>query len=166
VQKDEYMGGNLSTDDPSYSVLTLALFEDTGWYKVDWSWATPLNFGKGAGCAFHTDSCITSSGQPAFDEFCVDTERQQKCDYNNLHTGQCGIATHRNGGIPPEFQWFPDTPDKGGTDAWLDYCPVIEAYSNRSCRGTTPSYKSPYIGETIGFNSKCIEGTIAPKHRI
>ena len=58
IAKEEYMVGDVAIDEPSYSVLTFALFEDTGWYKVNWDWATPMNWGAGAGCGFHEDKCI------------------------------------------------------------------------------------------------------------
>ena len=40
------------------SALTLAVFEDSGWYIPDYAYAQPLRFGLAAGCAFATtDSC-------------------------------------------------------------------------------------------------------------
>ena len=32
IAKEEYMVGDVAIDEPSYSVLTFALFVDTGWY--------------------------------------------------------------------------------------------------------------------------------------
>ena len=45
----------------SYSELTFAMFEDTGWYKVDYSWANPLNWGKDTGCELFKKQCITKN---------------------------------------------------------------------------------------------------------
>ena len=47
---DEFMTAGMMLS-VSYSSLTFAMFEDTGWYKVDYSWAYPLNWGKDIGCA-------------------------------------------------------------------------------------------------------------------
>ena len=45
------------TQNPTFSRLTLALLEDTGWYGVDYSKAEPLSWGRGLGCDFVTKSC-------------------------------------------------------------------------------------------------------------
>ena len=42
------------------SPLTLALLEDTGWYKVDYRNTTSPSFGLGAGCDFVEDACIVN----------------------------------------------------------------------------------------------------------
>ena len=46
---------------PSYSELTFAFFEDTGWYKVDYDWAYPLNWGKNEGCSLFAEKCIDNN---------------------------------------------------------------------------------------------------------
>lgn len=45
------------TQNPVFSRITLALMEDTGWYKADYSQAQELGWGKDLGCAFATRSC-------------------------------------------------------------------------------------------------------------
>lgn len=45
------------TQSPVFSRITLALMEDSGWYKVNYSMASPLNWGKGLGCDFVKKSC-------------------------------------------------------------------------------------------------------------
>ena len=54
---DEFMTASV-IENPAYSAMTFALFEDTGWYKVDYDWAHPLNWGAGAGCQFFDESCV------------------------------------------------------------------------------------------------------------
>ncbi|KAF8059103.1 Invadolysin [Scenedesmus sp. PABB004] len=39
------------------SAFTLAALDDTGWYVIDYSHAEPLEWGRGAGCAFVRRSC-------------------------------------------------------------------------------------------------------------
>lgn len=54
-----------SSRNPVFSGLTLALFEDSGWYTVDYSVAEPLLWGAGMGCDFVEKSCsdwTTSNG--------------------------------------------------------------------------------------------------------
>lgn len=45
------------TQEGSFSRLTLALMEDTGWYRANYSVAGPLHWGKVLGCAFAMRSC-------------------------------------------------------------------------------------------------------------
>jgi len=39
------------------SKISLALFEDSGWYGVDYSYAEEMFWGKNEGCAFVNDTC-------------------------------------------------------------------------------------------------------------
>jgi len=40
-----------------FSKFTFALIEDSGWYKVDYSMADDLTWGKGSGCNFAESAC-------------------------------------------------------------------------------------------------------------
>lgn len=46
------------TQNPVYSRLTLALMEDTGWYRANYDKAQDLVWGQGLGCAFAKKSCL------------------------------------------------------------------------------------------------------------
>ncbi|KHN87331.1 Leishmanolysin-like peptidase [Toxocara canis] len=54
--ENEAMTGT-HTQNPVYSRLTLALLEDSGWYRADYSVAENLHWGKGLGCEFAKKSC-------------------------------------------------------------------------------------------------------------
>ncbi|KIH65984.1 hypothetical protein ANCDUO_03691 [Ancylostoma duodenale] len=43
----------------SFSRITLALFEDSGWYKVNYNNADEMLFGRGLGCNFAKQSCLS-----------------------------------------------------------------------------------------------------------
>ena len=45
------------TQNPVYSRITLALMEDTGWYKANYSIAQELDWGNKLGCNFAMKSC-------------------------------------------------------------------------------------------------------------
>ena len=53
----DYMIGD-SYGENLISEITLALFEDSGWYRIDYSMANIMNWGKGKGCAFFHDQCV------------------------------------------------------------------------------------------------------------
>ncbi|VDO93562.1 unnamed protein product, partial [Haemonchus placei] len=50
-------GGSIQVH--AISRITLALFEDSGWYQVDYSKADDMTFGKGLGCDFVKKSCLS-----------------------------------------------------------------------------------------------------------
>ena len=58
IFQNEAMTGTVHSSAPVYSRLTLALLEDSGWYRCDYSRAQPLAWGAGAGCHFATKSCM------------------------------------------------------------------------------------------------------------
>lgn len=45
------------TQSPVFSRITLALMEDSGWYRANYSMASPLSWGRGLGCNFVMRSC-------------------------------------------------------------------------------------------------------------
>lgn len=56
ILENEAMTGT-HTQSPVFSRITLALMEDSGWYKVNYSMASPLSWGRGLGCDFVMKSC-------------------------------------------------------------------------------------------------------------
>lgn len=45
------------TQSPIFSRITLALMEDSGWYRANYSMASPLSWGRNLGCTFVMKSC-------------------------------------------------------------------------------------------------------------
>ncbi|XP_066282949.1 ciliated left-right organizer metallopeptidase-like isoform X1 [Branchiostoma lanceolatum] len=63
--------------------VTLAVFEDSGWYQVDYSTAGSLVWGQDQGCTFGTEAtCVTSN-----DWFCLGSS--VGCHYLHLDKGRC-----------------------------------------------------------------------------
>ena len=75
----------------SITALTLALFEDTGWYKANFTASlgslSPPGFGYGAGCDFLMNDCIMDDNVPESAEgtFCktLTTESPIRCDFSH-----------------------------------------------------------------------------------
>ena len=62
----------ISTDYDEFVIsdITLALFQDSGWYKVNYYSGGLFRFGKDQGCSFLEEKCI-NNGTITFDkEFC------------------------------------------------------------------------------------------------
>lgn len=60
IMNTDYMIGR-SHGENLISDISLAFFEDSGWYKVDYSKANIFYWGKNKGCRFFTDNCVKKS---------------------------------------------------------------------------------------------------------
>jgi leishmanolysin len=144
----EYMAG-VSSDDSQLSFLTLTFLEDMGWYKANYSWSEPFNYGRGEGCDWVQKPCSSASWNRYW---CQDSSKTA-CNGHRTAGGVCGFVTY-NQALPKPFEYFSDA-TKGGRAGWNDYCPVINGYSNRFCHDTTSNDGSNNYGEQYGPNCNC-----------
>lgn len=130
-----------------FSGLTLAFFEDSGWYRTNTSMAERVHFGANKGCAFATESCIDKTTQTprAPDHYCTSNEAES-CSVDATSRSVCTITTGKT--IPPEFQYFSD-PTKGGNNDFADFCPVNIGYTYGDC--TDPSNLAIPAGTTLNI---------------
>mmetsp|Transcript_11871 Transcript_11871/g.17360 ORF Transcript_11871/g.17360 Transcript_11871/m.17360 type:complete len:596 (-) Transcript_11871:2169-3956(-) len=159
IMYGDFMIADSDINDVVYSDITMALFEDSGWYQVDYSYTTNMIWGYQEGCEFFTEKCIQNES-PAFAEFCAEADSSRTyCDYKRLHKGYCNLVTYSQD-LPSQYQYFSD-PRTGGSDEYLDYCPVIKQVDSSNCRGLEQSegrINSDY-GEKVCENCRCLEGT-------
>jgi hypothetical protein len=158
IMYNEFMVADADIQDVVYSKITLSLFEDSGWYMPDYDYTTATIFGKSQGCNFITTKCVVNS-VPQFDVFCSDSTEQSACDFQHLSKGTCNLADQTES-IPSQYQYF-GTTARGGTDPYIDYCPVVKASSDGNCRGidTEETALDSSYGEKACENCRCIEGT-------
>eukprot|EP00741_Cyanophora_paradoxa_P012700 tig00020616_g12270.t1 len=162
---EEIMTGSASPS-PVFSPITLALFEDSGWYWVNYTVSEPLAWGRNAGCAFVQDRCLSGppsapvSVNPKY--FCTKSG-DDACSHNRLTQANCFIYNHRRKGrpVPPEFQYFGDD-DRGGME-FADFCPLYQSFNVRSS-GRTTDCRSPHnapalnsLGEVYCPSCRCFE---------
>jgi len=140
------LGNELMTSsidkDPRLSSFTLALLEDSGWYKANYSVADSLVFGRDAGCAFVFQSCIDKDTKKArFQEFC--SERNENlCSVDHAFCGIC--IREKRDSLPAAFNYFGD--DAAGFDPYADGCPTPLPYPNADCtdaQGQAPGEPGP-----------------------
>lgn len=74
---------------PVFSRLTLAVFEDSGWYKPNLPAADPLGFGRKLGCSFANNGC---PNWPARDGYGCSNELSKSCTGDFLAYGLCNPA--------------------------------------------------------------------------
>ncbi len=160
----EYMNMEM-VPEQAISDITLALLEDTGFYKVNYFTGGLFKFGKNKGCDFLEQKCIEDT-KPISDEFCVLPD-EPKCSYARNMKLSCYIIDYSNYGIkiPEKYQYF-DNNYLGGF-SYADYCPVAledhadDDYFNYSCNVGTSTLASEY-GETIGYDSLCFMSSLLP----
>jgi Leishmanolysin len=113
------------------SHLTLALMEDTGWYKVNYTQGRSNPWGLNAGCDFVTNACLIPDDTPIIPEysrgyFCNEASARG-CSSELTHKMACTVIDYEY--ILPkvlpdsQFIYFPSTPSRGGPRQG-DYCPV------------------------------------------
>jgi len=153
--RDEYMTAAASPGPRVVSALTLALFEDSGWYAANASAAEPLQWGFRAGCGFVHESCaewprILDKSVDGLDlpPYACGLSSPDRCYYDQRAKAYCELKTYDF--LPARFQYFASNPELGGYSQMLDYCPVYRAYSNGNCAdpsnaGDEPRRHMPFI---------------------
>ena len=165
--ESRYMLGDymISTNYPDVAIsdITLALFEDSGFYKVNYYSGGLFKFGKNKGCDFFDTKCIIN-GKATFDEFC-NVKDEPKCSSSRTLKSSCYINNYPKD-IEKEYQYF-SNPKQGGFYS-ANYCPVpYELYNSNNyypnhCQLGTSTLPKDY-GETIGENSFCFMSSLLPE---
>ncbi|KAL7543656.1 hypothetical protein ACHAXR_012960, partial [Thalassiosira sp. AJA248-18] len=86
----------------SISAVTMALFEDTGWYKANYTASagvlSPSSHGYGAGCDFLTKDCIVDGEIPDFgaNNFCNEPTEESaiRCDVSHKRAAKCDLLDY------------------------------------------------------------------------
>ena len=168
--ESRYMLGDymIATDYPEIVIsdITLAVFEDSGFYKVNYYTGGLFRFGKGEGCEFLNEKCV-SDGKTIFqNEFCVNSQ-EAFCTSSHQAKGHCYMARY-NQVLSDYYQYFSE--NNVGGYAPADYCPIsfdnlydkTNYYFATNCRvGKGNTIHSDY-GEKIGDNSVCVESSLVP----
>ena len=167
-----YMLGDymISTDyiENTISDITLAFFEDTGLYKVNYYTGGLFRFGKNQGCTFLKEDCIRNNATLFPNEFCTEPEGYF-CGSSHISRGDCYVFSY-DYPLDGRFRYYNDKYMGGFEPA--DYCPVsfnfyvqeLEEQYNYpfNCNHGAGLYES--IGEIIGSNSVCFESSLDPKN--
>lgn len=136
---DEALSGVISPTTNYLSPMTLALFEDSGWYKANYTQATIAPWGLAAGCNFALGPCLVTADDgtvqvPDYGKgfFCND-KSEKGCSAGHTHKMACTIDDY-NDIVPrdlplPRFQYFPGSPTLGGP-RHADFCPLFGSTYN------------------------------------
>ncbi|GET86518.1 GP63, leishmanolysin [Leishmania tarentolae] len=145
-----------------YTALTMAIFQDLGFYQADFSKAEVMPWGKDAGCALLSEKCMKKNITKWPKMFCNSTEQIFRCPTNRLALGSC-VITRNKTAVPPYFQYFTEKHLSGST-ALMDYCPVILGYSSGSCAQSAAAASFSLSAFNIFSDAaRCIDGAFKPK---
>lgn len=174
----ELMGPIFSGYSDVLSPLTLALLEDSGWYKVTYQNAPLSPYGKKRGCDFVNEPCIVNDEIPEYGQghFCntINSFTDQGIEANAI---QCD-PTHKSftvcdlfdiNEIPFEIQqeipddriqYFSD-PNLVSTFTQADFCPLAIIDVQLDCTNEDNNADvQTYRGESRGLSSRCINGRV------
>ena len=154
--QNEYMTG-YSSYDPQFSIFTLALLEDTGWYYPNYTNASPFNFGKGLGCDFVKERCKERTLP-----YKCDDSASEGCSWDMRKKSRCDIQTY-SGSLDPWYQYYSD-PTIGGLDDLADYCTLLSYDTKYRGDCTVSQYNNPgdvyfemdAYGEIYCPNCRCL----------
>ncbi|ESS55029.1 surface protease GP63 [Trypanosoma cruzi Dm28c] len=150
--KDELMAGKEGIG--YYTALTMAAFEDTGFYKANWGKEEPMSWGNNSGCALLTEKCVINGFTQYPEMFCTAESRLLLCTSDRLDLGYCAMELYYIP-LPPQFQYFSNPKLGGESDHLMDYCPYIEKYVNAGCSNGNATLMR---GSRVGPTSKCLKG--------
>ena len=177
--QSELMGPIFSGYTDALSPLTLALMEDSGWYKVTYENAELSPFGHGLGCDFVNEPCIVNDQVPEYgrDAFCdvpttfsstgdletdvVTCDPTHKsfavCDLVDISTAPFQIAQS----IPADATRYFSDPNLVGLNPQADFCPMAIVDARLDCTNDLDNSNiQTYQGESRGPSSRCINGGV------
>ena len=155
IMMNDFMTSTVSTE-TIYSKISLAVFSDSGWYRVNNTFADPLTYGNGGKYGYLFNKCL-QNGVVKVSGFCSERD-YQTCSVFNTHKAYCNLKAY-NTSVPIAY-YSNDT--LGGADMYTDYCPYVVPLVNGDCRGVgamSTFIDTEKYGEIIGHNSMCFTGT-------
>lgn len=145
------------SDQVIFSDITLALFEDSGWYVADYSYSQQIKWGYRAGCEWFEEKCIKQE-KVKLDGFCDKNTELNSCDAFGLGYGDCLMQFSDS--IPPHERYFSD--QKLGGREIFDYCPVVVVPRVQKCRDDRSVPRIEY-GESKNVRARCFMNSLQPE---
>ena len=179
----DYMNGYAYTEEMVVSEFTLALLEDTGYYKANYYTGGLMRFGKNKGCEFVKGKCIDKDtkklSNPLFYNEFYDAINlagliNPSCSPGRQSRTYSAIWSYSD--IPEEYQYFGNA--EAGGYAPADYCPVPTKHSDEEEKvnfagqcsikgsgeyGSKIKYSSEYISP-LSKNMLAVTGEILSDH--
>ena len=147
----DYMNGVVFTAEEVISEFTLALLEDSGYYKANYYTGGLMQFGKNKGCDFVNKKCIENGNlNPKFtNEFFYKIYNKKEYYDTSCSSDRQSRTYHIYfvySGLEDKYQYYEDHTDYGGW-ASAEYCPVSTEDTNHE----------GHEGQNIYFVGHCSE---------
>ena len=140
----DYMNGVIYTNEQVISEFTLALLEDSGFYKANYYTGGLMRYGKHKGCSFVKESCVDRKNHtinPLFenefyDQIHSDYQRDSSCSSGRQSRTYYAWRLYYNLQTNYPYYVYFENPNYGGFGP-ADFCPVAQSISNEE---TTAHY--------------------------
>ncbi|EKF31021.1 surface protease GP63, putative [Trypanosoma cruzi marinkellei] len=130
--KDDLMSSMVSSGTGFYTAMTLAAFEDMGFFKANFSMAETMRWGKNVGCGFvNQNQCKPDDHKNYPEMFCPydSSQIKRQCTSDRVYLGVC-------------------------SSGYDDQCSFIQPMGHGSCRDP----ESNLDGSRTGKSSWCLDG--------
>ena len=122
--QSELMCGTIFTAVMYLSDFTLALMEDSQWYKIDYNYSESMTWGYNEGCSFINGDCVDSAtSQSNYDQYWCTSTLDDGCSYDYSTIASC-IDHVSTGVVPVGFRYYNDITFGGPSSH--DYCAFRE----------------------------------------
>merc|ERR1712166_1604661 len=173
---NEFITAQSSEIDSIVSQISLAAFEDMGWWGVNYgNDQQEFTWMKNAGCDTITQKCLTNGVPINSEYFCNLTDSgpsgTKTCTYDGAAVGCCNknpSGTEKTG-LAPYYYYFGDTTTAGSDiSMYADWCPTVSHFETLICSGSKMD-GSPVVGgvdytldlgQDYSSNSKCFASTL------
>lgn len=142
---------------PRISRMTLAFFEDSGWYIGNWTISSYLDWGRNEGCDFaQLTSNAYAARYPTQPYFCTAPTQPSDnlCTFNGLSHGFCYQSIFSTLGLVTTVS---SSPNSIGLRYVRAYCISPWIYNNTVGNPAFDAALSSNIGWTIGPNARCLQ---------
>ena len=134
----EYMNGYSYTEEQVISEFTLAVLEDSGYYKPNYYTGGLMRYGKNKGCDFLENKCVDTTTHKIdennenefYDTIIGANSIESSC--SSGRQSRTYKIWYTSNSIPSEFQYFENNEITGFEPA--DFCPVFQKYYDEEAR--------------------------------
>lgn len=156
---NEYMSAVANDVSSPVSAITLALFEDMGFWDVNYAKADDFPHMQNAGCDTVTKQCLTNGVSINSKYFCNADSSMKTCTFDGAAEAYCNKGTQS--GLASHYYHFGDTSTAGNL-MYADYCPTVTHYQNRICTdgSVVQGSQEKAMGAEFGSSSRCFSSSL------
>jgi len=157
----DYMTGALQNH-PVVTKFSLAFFEDSGWYKSNFSMAGTMQWGLNQGCDFVQKYCL----QGWSSDYLCNSASPPSCNYDRTAVAGCNLGVSTPSYPVSDDYSYPEFSAGKYGDQYADLCPFYIRTSSGDCSTTQNAASvSTTRGIKYGSTSRCFINSMAQNSR-